>query len=133
MRKVAIHGLLTILSIFILFHVLVLTRVIPYNIVWGGRLTDLSQMYIFEIISVIINTIFLFIVLIKSKLLEINLSDKLLNSVLWIMAGLFLLNTLGNLLSNNNFEKLVFTPITLLLSIFSITLIVKKNDENRTS
>jgi hypothetical protein len=37
------------------------------------------------------------------------------------------------LLSNNNFEKLVFTPITLLLSIFSITLIVKKNDENRTS
>jgi len=38
------------------------------------------------------------------------------------MTGLFLLNTFGNAFSKNKIERLLFTPVTVLLTIFSLVL-----------
>jgi hypothetical protein len=42
------------------------------------------------------------------------------------MAGLFFLNTIGNLLSNNQLEKILFTPLTTILFVFSLRLAIDK-------
>ena len=121
-ERLATNGLLAVLSLVIVFHLLVLLRIIPYSIVWGGRLTSDTQMVRFELTSIVINTLMLTVVAIRAGLLRIMVPALLINITLWLMAGLFTLNTVGNLASLNTVEQLVFTPLTLILAIFSLRL-----------
>ena len=43
----------------ILFHICIIIKIIPYNIAWGGRLTNDNEMYVFESISILINVFFI--------------------------------------------------------------------------
>lgn len=124
-EKIAGIGLLTILSLIIIFHFLVLLGIIPFEIVWGGRLTDSAQMFQFEIVSITLNLVMLVIVAIRSGHLNVDVNKKMITVGLWIMAGLFLLNTIGNLLSSNALEKILFTPLTILLAILSWRLAIR--------
>ena len=125
-QKIAKNGLILIFSLSIVFHLLVLLQIIPHTIVWGGRITNLSQMYVFETVSIFINLIFLFIILLKLKILRIQFPEKILPVALWVMFTLFLLNTVGNLFSTSGLERIIFTPITLLSSIFIFALVSSK-------
>lgn len=122
MKKAIAIFLIIIFSLTIAFHILVLMGLVPYDIVWGGRVKSVNDMYLFEAISLLLNAVFLFVVSAKSRVVKIRVSEKLLNVLLWIMAGVFLLNTLGNLMSTSELEKMIFTPVTLLLSILCILL-----------
>ncbi|HEY5327191.1 MAG TPA: hypothetical protein VIJ27_09330 [Mucilaginibacter sp.] len=129
-QRFALNGLLTILSLFILFHLLVILKVIPFGVVWGGTMKNQSQMLTFETVSVIINILMLAVVAVKASVLKMNINYVIIQVILWIMFGLFLMNTIGNLFSNNHFEKLVFTPVTLILSIFSLRVAMIKHKTN---
>jgi hypothetical protein len=118
-EKVAWVSMLIILLSVIIFHGLVLAGVIPFTIVWGGRLESTSDMIRFETVSILINVVMVFIVGIRMGYINIGINPKIIRAILWIMTALFLLNTIGNLFSTSVIEKIVFTPITLLLSIFS--------------
>lgn len=124
MKEIAQIGLLIIFSLVLIFHVLVLLKIIPYSIVWGSRLKTDADMYKFEAISLFINTLFILIVLIKSGYISLQINQLVMTISLWVMAGLFALNTLGNLLSKNKWEKIIFTPITILLTVLAVILIV---------
>ncbi|MDO8998525.1 MAG: hypothetical protein Q7W45_02085 [Bacteroidota bacterium] len=125
-ERFAILGLITLLSIFLTFHILVMLGIIPFEIVWGGRLKNKTEMIKFEIVSVLINLTMLSVVLIRASFIKLPINNTLIKIILWIMFGLFLLNTLGNLFSLNEFERNVFTPITLVLSLFSLRLAISK-------
>ena len=121
-KKFAAHSIITILSLVVLFHLLVLLAVIPYNIVWGGRLKNKAELFQFELISIGINLAMLLVVLIKARIVKVALHPKLLTLALWLMVALFTLNTLGNLLSVNAMEKIIFTPLTLILALLCLRL-----------
>jgi hypothetical protein len=125
-QKLATNGLLGLLSLFILFHLFIITGVIPFEIVWGGRLKNYSQMLSFEAISITANVIMLAVVSINAGILKVKINRAIIKAVFWAMFILFLLNTLGNLLSLNQLEKVLFTPVTLLLSLFSLRLAISK-------
>ncbi|MBE61238.1 MAG: hypothetical protein CMB89_02645 [Flammeovirgaceae bacterium] len=74
-------------------------------------------MIVFELISLALNVFFLSVILMHAQIIRPILSTKVLKILIWVMMGLFILNTLGNLVSENDFEKLAFTPVTILLSI----------------
>ena len=122
MVNIAQYGLLIILSIFLGLHILVLLKSIPYNIVWGGRLMSDKEMYRFETVSILINLIFLFIILVHSNYLAIDFPKKIMTLILWIMTAMFAFNTVGNAMSKNKLEQKLFTPITIILTIFSFIL-----------
>jgi hypothetical protein len=125
-RRLSTYGLLVIFSLVIIFHLLVLTGVVPFKIVWGGRLENHSQMVAFEIVSIALNLLMLMVVLVDGSIMKVNVKGKLLKISLWFMFGLFLLNTVGNLFSNNETERMIFTPLTLLLSLLSLHLAVTR-------
>lgn len=122
MVTVAQCGLLIILSLFLLLHTWILLKIIPYTVVWGGRLKSDKEMYRFEIISIAVNLFFLLIVLIQSGILIIDFPEHILTIILWIMAVMFCFNTFGNIFSKNKIERIVFTPITIMLTVFSVIL-----------
>jgi hypothetical protein len=122
MVNFAQYGLIIILSIFLVLHFLILLKFIPYNIVWGSRLKSDTEMYRFEIVSILINLFFLFIILVQSSILTIDFPKKTMTIILWFITALFVFNTFGNVISNNKIEQKLFTPITIILTIFSLIL-----------
>lgn len=115
-------SLLILFTIIVIFHFLVILGVIPFQNVWGGRLKTHEEMLKFETASVVINLIFIVVVSVKSRYLNLNISPKIITFLLWIMTVLFFLNTIGNLFAVNNLEKYIATPITLLLGILCFIL-----------
>lgn len=125
-QRLATLGLLTLFSLVIVFHILVLVQVIPYKIVWGGRLENDTQMIQFEGISIALNLIMLALVAIYSGYLKWEINRRWIQLGMWIMVALFLLNTVGNLFAINDWERWIFTPITFLLAVFSFRLAIDK-------
>ena len=126
-EQFAINSLLVILSVMVIFHLFVVAGIIPFEIVWGGRLTSQQQMLVFETVSILINLLMLAATGIKGKFLKLYINPLLLKTIFWVMFGLFLLNTFGNLLAKNQFETFVFSPLTLMLSLFSLRIALSKN------
>jgi hypothetical protein len=106
------------------FHLLVLLGIIPFNIVWGGRLENADQMYIFESFSLTINLAVLWIVGMRVNYIPTIINNKVITAFLWLLVILFSLNTVGNLFSLNSLEAILFTPVTFVAAIFCCRLAV---------
>ncbi|MFT7377838.1 MAG: hypothetical protein ACI88Z_001670 [Sphingobacteriales bacterium] len=122
--KTAIKTMLFLLVAVVLFHLSIVLKIVPYEITWGGRLKNDSEMYVFESISILINLLLITILLIKGKYLRELVSMKIVDIALWIFFVLFGLNTVGNIFSETNFEK-YFTILTLGFSVL-IWIILRK-------
>lgn len=125
--KAATVSVTLILSLIVVFHFAILSGIINYRIVWGGRLTSQDQMVVFETISILVNLLMLLIVWVKAGWVRMRIHPTLLSVSLWGMSALFLLNTFGNLMSLNQTEKFVFTPLTLLLAFLCFRLAIHKD------
>jgi hypothetical protein len=128
-KRIATIGLLFILFLIVIFHFLVMLQVIPPGIVWGGRVQNSSQMLALETVSITVNLMMLGIVSIDAGYLKVKINRVIIKISLWTMFVLFLSNTFGNLLSINELEKIIFTPLTFLLSIFSLRLAMNKEQK----
>lgn len=121
---------LGLLFLVILFHTCIMGKIIPYNIAWGGRLTNDNEMYVFETISILINVFLSWILLMKGNLLKFKFSNKTVTIILWIFFGLFILNTFGNIFAKTNFEKF-FALLTGLFAILIWEITKQKKTINR--
>lgn len=101
----AIKIFLGLLIMVILFHICILTKIIPYNIAWGGRLQNDTEMYVFEIISIFINVFLIWVLLMKGNFVKYKFSSRAVNLLLWIFFAVFILNTIGNIFAKTIFEK----------------------------
>jgi hypothetical protein len=126
-ERLALIGTATLLSLVVLLHFSILAGIIPFELIWGGRLKDHNQMLRFETVSVSVNLVMLAVIGVKAGFLKVQINPKLISVLLWLMGGLFLLNTLGNLFSSNDLEKAIFTPLTFILAIFCFRLATSKN------
>jgi len=79
-------------------------------------------MYRFEFFSILITSLFIIVILVQASFWMINIPHKIITYALWLMTGLFIFNTLGNAVSKNKIERLVFTPVTIIMVIFSLVL-----------
>lgn len=111
-----INILLVVFGLVLVFHFLVLMGIVPYEYVWGGRLNTLKNMYAFEGVSILLNVLVMLVLFKKRNSLITGTSNKVIETLLWILCFLFTLNTIGNLFAETNFEKWVFTPVTAILA-----------------
>lgn len=123
--KFAVNAILTILSLMLLFHILILTRIIPFGNVWGGRIESVSQMYFLETVALIITLFMTWISAIRGGYLKQVFSRKTIHVLLWIFAAYFALNTIGNMASTSFFEKIVFTPLALFCALMFYRMALK--------
>jgi hypothetical protein len=111
-----IKAFLGLLSMVVIFHTCIILKVIPYNIAWGGRLTNDKEMYVFEAFSMVMNIFLAWLLLMKGGYVRFTISEKAVNIILWFFFVMFILNTIGNLFAKTNFEK-GFTLLTGLSAI----------------
>jgi len=109
-----------ILFLFLVLHFCILFRLIPYDFVWGARLQSVKEMYRFETVSIIVNAILIIIVLSSLSLFPWQGSDTFYKITFGLFAILFIFNCFANALSKNKFEKMLFTPVTIVMALLSI-------------
>jgi hypothetical protein len=114
-----------LLSVFV-FHLSVLLDWIPNTIVWGGRIQTKEQFLLLECISLLINTAFVWIIAQRAAYIKSSIPLKGLKGVLWGMAVVYALNTLGNLMAINALERYLFTPLTLISAILCVRLALEE-------
>ena len=118
----AIKTLIVLTLIALIYHLIIITELIPYDAVWGGRLKSREQMLQFEFVSIAINLFMLLVILIKGAYIKIKIPKLIVNSFLWLFAILFAFNTVGNLFSVSIWETIIFTPITLISAVLCLRL-----------
>ncbi len=101
----AINFLIGLSILVILFQLLILIKIIPYDITWGGRLETDEQMYTFVSLGILINSFFIFTLFQKAEFIKQIFSPKMTTIILWIFFGLYIMNTVGNLFAKTYFEK----------------------------
>jgi len=101
----AIKILIGLLFAVILFHLSIITKVVPYDITWGGRLSNDTEMYVFETTSILINLFLSWTLLMKGNFVKYKFPNQVVNGILWIFFGIFILNTIGNVFAKTFFEQ----------------------------
>lgn len=123
--RYAVIMMMALLSALLLYHLLIISGVISFQVVWGGRVQTKADMYRMEGISIIINLAMLMVVAIKGRLIKKVRPGKVITVLLWIMFASYVLNTIGNILSTNSIEAAVFTPLTILAALMCLRLAVE--------
>ena len=108
--------LLSLFGLIVFFHLGILVKWIPYTIAWGGRLSNDSEMYGFETISIVLNAVIILVLLMHARYITFSFHEKTLRLLLWLFFILFLINTIGNAFAKTTFEK-IFTFVTLLIAV----------------
>ncbi|SIT12284.1 hypothetical protein SAMN05421766_11167 [Zobellia uliginosa] len=96
---------LIIVITYCIFHVLVLFQIIPYDVVWGGKIKSVNEMYILEGVALTIMLFIGAILSMKSRLVKPFFAYKTIKRILLVFAIVFMLNTIGNLLAKTIIEK----------------------------
>lgn len=117
------NGLIILFSLALIFQFLVLTGLIPYGHTWGGRLKSDGEMRLFVSISIVLNGLFLYAVLVRANYVRTRLPHQLITALLWLMVVLFAVNTVGNLFAISPWERYLATPITGLLSVLGFVVV----------
>lgn len=132
MSKVtALVTLFSLLGMLVVFHVLILIQVIPFDQVWGGRLSSVEEMQTFEIFSIAINSLMLVVLAVKYKQLKQGKSSKLINILIGLFAVFFGLNTVGNLFAENMWELVLGSTFSVLAAVLCIKILKKDKPKLR--
>lgn len=123
--KIAGIGLLFLLSATLVLHLLIIVGIVPYQIFWGGQLeNDAANMLMMEILAVAVLALFTGIAILNTY--HPSKYRKLAKIGIWIVFAYFLLNTAGNLSSEQIIEKTVLAPVTFLMSLLSLRLAISR-------
>jgi len=111
------------MTLIIIYHVLIITGVLPQEAVWGNRIIDTEKLIQMEILAIVIMLLFISIVILK---LRYKNHFKAINILLWIVFSYSVLNIIGNILSGSQLEKIIFIPVTIIQSLLLLRIGVEK-------
>ncbi|GAB5555084.1 MAG: hypothetical protein Sapg2KO_46750 [Saprospiraceae bacterium] len=128
--KFAGPALLIISSLLVIFHILVLSGIIPFDIVWAGKIKTYNDLVKLESTSLFILSLFITLIALKIKLIHFNLHPTIIKYGMWFYFTFFILNTVGNLSAKHPIEKYGFGFLTLLIALLIGFLMIGSQKKN---
>lgn len=126
--KIAVRFLLLLSITNLVFHISILLKIAPQDIIWGGRLGSEAEMYLLESISIFFTLYLILILLIKGSFIRPVVSPKVVNISLAIFLILFILNTIGNAFAKTALER-TFALLSITIAVMLWTLLRKRENE----
>lgn len=130
--KAAVRLCLTLFVLFTIFHILVISNIVPRDILWGGRISDPFLLGLMEVVSLLVLLCCTGLLLSKSRWMFRSFSHRA-DTLFWILPVLFALNSAGNLMAVHVTERLLFTPLTLLLTFLTFRIALEKFEKTDAS
>ncbi len=114
-------------GVVIILQLLLAAGILPITMAWGGRQPELTiSLRIASIISAILLGVFAYVIRYRAGLLgktKIPVSIKVIS---WIITAFLAVNTLGNITSLSNSEKILFGPVTFILTFACLIVSISK-------
>jgi hypothetical protein len=111
-----------------LFHVAMLTGLLPSEMVWGGRAAgEPGVMLKLELVGLVVTVLFGLIIAARIGLIRSPVPNKVIVVCTWIVFAYFVLNVLANLASTSTLERAVFTPVSLLVALLTLRAAVERS------
>ena len=117
-------------TIIIIIETLIIFKLLPYNIIGGGRLENYSYTFITVFASIIILFIEIIFIIIVQKHNSNGKSNLFIKITLWIIFSYLCINLIGNILGKTLFEK-VFMGIICVIQIINVIIIINENKKYR--
>ena len=125
--KLAGNILLSSLGVLAVFQILVLLRVLPAEIVWGGAIQNsTTSLFPLEIISLLVTLLFAVIIAAKAGYIKAFPFQTAVNIGVWVVFAILLLSMVANFASGVAFENLIFAPIAVVLAFCAYRLAIEK-------
>lgn len=99
-------------------QILLALGVLPVSMAWGGRQSQLTPaLRAASLATVVLFGAFIYVIRYRAGLLGEMPIPAVIQIFSWVITAWMALNTLGNLASASKTEKLIFTPLTIVLTI----------------
>jgi hypothetical protein len=114
-------------GIVIILQLLLALGILPVTMFWGGTQTELTLgLRLASVATAIILALFAYVIRRRAGLIGDPPPSTLIKILSWVITAFMVLNTLGNLVSQSTAEKIVFTPLTILLAITCFIVSISK-------
>jgi hypothetical protein len=117
-------------AVVIVLQILLAAGILPISMAWGGRQSQLTtSLRIASLIAAILLSAFIYVIRYRAGLvveMSIPMGIKVIS---WIITVFMAFNTLGNIASSSNGEKLIFGPITLFLTVACLIVSASRLDK----
>ena len=108
----------TLFAIFIVVQILAAAGIFPVSMLWGGRQTELTMtMRLTSVVAAVILGVFIYIIRYRAGLVGSMPQPTAVRIAAWVVTGYMALNTLGNFASISSVERLLFGPLTILMTV----------------
>ena len=109
--------MMVFLSISVLFHLLILSGVIPYKLVYSGLLDTELQMVMYAVSTIMALIAVICVISVRGGYMKPFVSKQALNATLWLLIAIFIVGAAGILFSKTTLEMILFTPPALISAI----------------
>lgn len=124
-KALGITAIIATLSI-TLTGILIIMKVLPFNLIGGGRMPDYKSAVILTLFSLVIQLLIIFCTLVSSEIIKLPKLKMGSNIVLIFFTAYFALNIVMNLLGKTWFEK-IYCSLVCVVQIICFILILKSN------
>lgn len=114
-------------GIVIILQLLLALGILPVTMAWGGTQTELTPaLRLASVAAAVVMALFAYVIRRRAGLIGDPPPSTLIKIFSWIITAFMVLNTLGNLASQSTAEKILFTPLTILLAICCFIVSISK-------
>jgi hypothetical protein len=114
-------------GIVIILQLLLALGILPVTMAWGGTQTELTPaLRLASVAAAVVMALFAYVIRRRAGLIGSPPPSTLIKIFSWIITAFMVLNTLGNLASQSTAEKILFTPLTILLAICCFIVSISK-------
>jgi hypothetical protein len=125
-KKNAGIGIILTNSLIIAIELLVILKILPFDIIGGGRAESYQAACAIAITSIIIIVIETMVILLASGLIKCKRFKTAIKVFLWVNFIMLCFNIVGNLFGITLFEKVFMTLICLINIVFVLRLAMDK-------
>jgi hypothetical protein len=105
-------------AVVIVLQILLAAGILPVSMAWGGRQSQLTpSLRVASIVAAVLLGAFIYVIRYRAGLAGSVPIPILIKMASWIITAFMAFNTLGNLTSLSTTEKLLFGPVTLILTV----------------
>ena len=126
-ERSAATALLVIFGALVGFHVVMLAGALPPGIAWGGQASGSPEtLRALETVGLAVTLLFAGVVGAKAGFIGGARLRRPARIGMWVVFGYFVLNVVGNLASTSGLERMIFTPVSIVVALLALRLAVEK-------